>query len=79
MKIVLMFKAFDLTGAPKSMVWVANQLAGNGHDVLLLSYFGKVCEQPREENVKYHWLKCKVSKNRFVRNSFGMADRKSVV
>lgn len=73
MKIILIFKAFDLTGAPKSMVWVANRLARNGHDVLLLSYFGKECEQPREENVKFHCLNCKVSRHRFVRNTFGMA------
>ena len=72
MKIVLMFTAFSLDGGSKSMVWVANQLSKAGHEVMLLSYFGKTCEQPLEDGVRFYCLNCESSKSRFVRNTVGM-------
>ena len=72
MKIALLIHRLTYSGAPKILGWIANQMANRGHDVTVISFFSDERASFLDEKVKFDSLKIRQSRNRFVRNTFGM-------
>ena len=72
MKIVFIAPVVGYHGASKMFAWVANQMSRAGFDVEIISFFSNTIGIPIDKKIKFHYLGIKQSKNRIVRNTFGM-------
>ncbi len=72
MKVVFLIKEVDYSGAPKMLVWVANQMENAGHNVTIMAMYSDKCLQPIGDNVRFISLGLSQSRNRAVRNTIGM-------
>lgn len=72
MKLLFTIPIFSRSGASKMMVWVANQMAEQGHDVHFVTFFSEEKVQDIHKDIELHSLKVVQSKKRLVRNTTGM-------
>lgn len=72
MKICFIIPEIDYSGAPKMIAWLANKMAEKGHKVEIIAFFSGQIGRPLNDKVSFSYLGIHKSKNRFIRNTFGM-------
>lgn len=73
MRIAFLFRALGHSGAPKMLVWVANQMAKRGHEVHIVTFFEAKQAFVLEDGVTHHCLNISRNGSRLVRNTVVMA------
>ena len=69
MKIVCLIHKLTYSGAPKIMIWLANKLSKNGHEISLVACYKTEFNLAIDRNVKLIELNVSQSNNKFWRNT----------